>query len=146
MATAALVVTAVAGVASVVSGRKAAKAQRKQNKVANRIAANKRVRSIKKSIAARRVRQGQIDSAGFQLGVQGGSAVQGASAGLSSDSASSIGASNQQFTGQQAISNLSNTISGHQQDVSTFSGIAGLAAPFTNPQNVAALEATFGGG
>ena len=98
MATAALIVSAVVGVASVVQQRKIGKEQRRQNRVANKIAAQRRTRDIRRAIAANRIQQGQAQALGFQLGVGGGTAVQGATQGLQGDLASSIGFSNLQFT------------------------------------------------
>lgn len=129
-----LIISAVSAGASAVQQRKAAKAQRKQNEVSNRIQANVRMRSVKRSIAAGRVRRGQIQAAGFAQGVAGSSAVAGATGALASDQASAIGASNQQFTGQQALTSLSNTISGFQSSAKTFSAVSSIAGGFANPQ------------
>ena len=116
MATALGVISVVLAGVSAVQQRKAAKTQRKQNEVSNRIAANTRMRSVKRSIAAGRVRRGEIQAAGFAQGVAGGSAVAGATGALASDQGSAIGASNQQFTGQLALTSLSNTISRQQSN------------------------------
>lgn len=135
---------AVAGVAgSAIQSRKASKEQRRQNKVANRIAGNKRMRDIRRAIAQSRIRRAEIESQGFQFGVSGGSAVSGATGGLQSDLGSNIGASNQQFTGQQAITSISDRISGLQSSAATFGAIGNIAGNFTGPQgaqNIAAIQ------
>ena len=130
MATAALVVGAISTVASVVQQRKAGKEQRRQNQIQNRIAATKRVRDVRRNIAAARIRRAEVQSAGFEFGVAGGTAVQGAEFGITGDLASSIGASNQQFTGQQAVVASQNRVSSLQQSAATFGGIANLAGQF----------------
>lgn len=130
MATAALVITAVSAVGSAVQQRKAAKAQRRQNRIANKIAATRRQRDIRRAIASRRIAVGQTQAAGFQLGVAGGTAVQGAQFGLTGDVAGSIAASNQQFTGQQVLGDISNRISSLQQSAGTFQSIGRLASLF----------------
>ena len=142
---------AIAGTAiSIQQQRKASKEQRRQNKVSNRIAANKRMRDIRRSIAAQRIRRGEIQAQGFQFGVSGSSAVAGATGGLRSDLASNIGASNQQFTGQQAITSISDRISSLQSSASTFGSIASIAGNFTGgegsagAQNRAAVSGVFG--
>lgn len=114
MAVALGVVSVVLAGVSAVQQRKAAKTQRKQNEVSNRIAANQRVRSVRRSIAAGRVRRGQLEAAGFAGGVAGSSVVAGATGALATDVATAQGASNQQFTGQLALSSLSDTISRQQ--------------------------------
>lgn len=144
------IIAVVATVFSAVQQRKAAKAQRKQNKVANRIAQNKRMRDIRRQIALQRVRRAEIQAAGFQLGVAGGSAVAGATGGLTSDLGSSIGAANQQFTGQQAITAISDRISRFQQNAATAGAIGSIAGSFAGvpgtegAQNRAAIESLVG--
>lgn len=138
MATAALVVGAAAGVSSIVQQRKAGKEQRRQNQIQNRIAATKRVRDVRRSIAAARIRRAEVQSAGFEFGVAGGTAVQGAEFGITGDLASSIGAANQQLTGQQAVVASQNRVSSLQQSAATFGGIANLAGQF-DEQAVAAI-------
>jgi len=137
-------VVAAAAVSSAVQSRKAGKEQRRQNEIQNRIAATSRVRNIRRSIAEARVRRAQAESAGFQLGVSGGTAVQGASAGITSDLGGVIGAANQQFTGQQAISASQNRVSSFQQSAATFGSVASLAGQF-NEQNIAAITDLAGG-
>jgi hypothetical protein len=150
MATAALVVTAVFAAASAYSTNKAGKVQRKQNAISNRIAATQRTREVRRSIAARRIQTANTQAQGFQLGVAGGTAVQGATFGLASDSASSIAASNQQFTGQQVLSGLSDKMSRLQSQASTFGAISSLAGMFTGgvgtegAQNRAAIASLIG--
>lgn len=139
-----LSVTAAASVGSLVQNRKASKIRREQNRVSNRIAAIGRSRDVKQAIAARRIRTAEIQNLGFQLGVAGSTAPLGAVAGITSDTASSIGQSNLQFTGQEAISSLSNRISGLQSSASTFQSIASLGSLVGQPQNLAALTKAFG--
>lgn len=138
MATAALVIGAVSAVSSIVQQRRAGREQRRQNQVQNRIAATRRVRDIRRNIAASRIRRAEVQSAGFEFGVSGGTAVQGAEFGITGDLASSIGASNVQFTGQQAVIASQNRISSLQQSAATFGGIANLAGQF-DEQAVAAI-------
>lgn len=126
----ALVITLISTAASVNESRKARKEAVKQTQIRSRIAANKRVRDIKRTIAKSRVDRAAAESAGFQFGVSGGSAVQGATAGLQSDTATAIGASNQQFTGAQAIASSQNKIAGFQGRASTFGSIASLSGSF----------------
>lgn len=150
MATAALIVSAVGIGVSAVQQARASKAQRRQNRVSNRIAATRRSRDIRRSIAARRIQVAETQAAGFGLGVAGGTAVQGATFGLTSDTASNIAASNQQFTGQQVLSGISNEISGLQQSAQTFQSISSLANVFVGgagspgAQNRAAIESLVG--
>ena len=137
MATALAVVAVVAAGVQAIQTRKAAKVQKKQNEVSNRIASNTRMRSVKRSIAAGRVRQGEVQAAGFSQGVAGGSAVQGALAGIRSDQA----ASNQQFTGQVALSSLSNKITSLQSSAATAGAVGAIAGGISQPQNFSALAA-----
>ncbi len=140
MAVALGVVSVVLAGVSAVQQRKAAKTQRKQNEVSNRIAANQRIRSVKRSIAAGRVRRGEIIAAGFRGGVAGGSAVAGATGALASDQASAIGASNQQFTGQLALSALSDTISRQQSNAATAAAGSQIAGGLAQPQTFEAIQ------
>ena len=141
MATALAVVAVVAAGVQAIQTRKAAKVQKKQNEVSNRIASNTRMRSVKRSIAAGRVRQGEVQAAGFSQGVAGGSAVQGALAGIRSDQAGAQAASNQQFTGQVALSSLSNKITSLQSSAATAGAIGAIAGGISQPQNFEALSA-----
>jgi len=142
MVTAAAVIGAVAAVGSVVQARKAGKAQRRQAQISNRIAATRRVRDVRRSIAEARIRRAQAQSAGFEFGVAGGTAAQGAAFGVTGDLASSIGASGQQFTGQQVLAAGQDRISSLQQSAATFGGIANLAGQF-DEQSVAAITSLF---
>ncbi len=126
----ALVVTLLSTAVSVNESRKARKEQKRQGEIRTRIAANKRVRDIKRTIATSRVDRAAAEAAGFQFGVSGGSAVQGASAGIGSDTATSIGASNQQFTGQQAIQASQDRVAGFQGNSSIFGSIASISGQF----------------
>ena len=132
-------VSAAAAVGGAVQARRAGKEQRKQNEIQNRIAATKRVRNIRRSIAQSRIQRGQVEAAGFQFGVSGGTAVQGAVGGLTSDLGGAIGAANQQFTGQQALVASQNRISQFQQSAATFGAISSLAGQF-DEQAIASIS------
>ncbi len=145
MATALAVVSVIGSVAGALQQRKISKAQRRQNKLTNKIAAITRQRNIKRSIAASRIQVAQQQAAGFQLGVAGGTAVQGATAGVVSDVASTIGASNLQFTGQTFVSGLSDEISRAQQAQAGFGAVSSIAGGLAqNEQAVAALQSLVG--
>lgn len=140
MATALLVVAAVGAGASALEQRKISKAQRRQNKLTNKIAAITRQRNVKRSIAASRIQVAQQQAAGFQLGVAGGTAVQGAVGGVVSDVASAVGQSNLQFTGQQFISGFQDEISRAQQAQAGFGALSSISGSLAgNPQATAAL-------
>lgn len=140
MAVALGVISVVLAGVSAVQQRKAAKTQRKQNEVSNRIAANQRVRSIKRSIAAGRVRRGELLAGGFAGGVAGSSAVAGQAGALATDQATAIGASNQQFTGQLALSSLSDTISRQRSRAATAAAGSQIAGGLAQPQTLAAIQ------
>lgn len=144
MTEAALIVAAVAGVVNIFQQRKAGKEQRRQIEIQNRIEATKRVRNIKQAIAEARIRRAEVEAAGFQLGVSGGTAAQGAAAGVTGDLASTIGAANLQFTGQQAIAASQNRVSSFQQSASTFGSISSLAGMF-DEQAIASITDLVGG-
>ena len=140
MATALLVITAVSAVAGAVQQRNISRAQKRQNRISNRVAAITRQRNIKRSIAAQRIQVAQQQALGFQLGVSGSTAVQGATAGIIGDLASSIGQSNLQFTGQQFIAQQQNRISTAQQAQAGFSALSSLSGSLANnPQAVSSL-------
>ncbi len=140
MATGLLVLSAVSAVGSAIQQRKISREQRKQNKIQNRIAAVQRRRSIRRSIAESRIRTAEIQSAGFQLGVAGGTAVQGAAQGIQGDIASTIGAANLQFVGQEIAARSADRISGLQQSAATFGAVSNLAGTLAQPQNFAAVQ------
>ena len=150
MATAALVVTAIAAVGGAIQQRKISKAQKKQNKIQNRIAAITRRRNVKRAIAASRIQVAEQQAVGFQLGVAGGTAVEGAVAGRRTDIATAIQQSNIQFTGQEAIADLADRISGFQSVGATFGAIQNIAGSFaggagtTGAQSRAAVSEFFG--
>ena len=147
MATALLVISAASAVFSGVKQAKIAKAQKKQNILSNKIAAISRRRNVKRSIASSRIQIAQQQSLGFELGVSGGSAVQGGVAGITSDTASTIGASNLQATGQGFIADLSNQISGLQQGIGISNIVGGIAGGIAgNEKAVAGFEDLFGVG
>jgi hypothetical protein len=145
MATALAVISVVTAVAGAVEQRKIGKAQKKQNKLSNKVAAIGRRRNVKRQIAASRIQAGQAQAAGFQLGVGGSTAVQGAVAGITSDTASSIGSSNLQFASQGFLADFSNDISNAQSNQATFGAISSISGGIaSNPQSVAALESLVG--
>lgn len=150
MAAVALVVSIVGAVGGIREQRKARQAQKEQAEVANRIAANKRVRDIKRAVALGRIRRGELQAAGFQLGVAGSTSVQGAVGGAQSDLANQIAGSNQQFTGQRAIASLADRIAGFQSRAQTFASVGAIAGQFTGgtgsvgAQNRAAVSNFFG--
>ncbi len=145
MATALAVVAGIGAVFGAVQQRKVSKEQRRQNRISNKIAAISRRRNVKRQIAASRIQVAEQQAAGFQLGVEGGTAVQGAGAGVLSDTASSIGASNLQATGQGFIAQSQNRVSTAQSNQATFGAITSIAGGLAvNPQAVAGLEDLFG--
>jgi hypothetical protein len=138
-----MVVGAGAAVMGVIQARKAADAAKKRNEVANRIAASKRARDIRRSVAEARIRRGATESAGFGFGVAGGSAVAGATGAQQSDLGSAVGASNQQFTGQQAVTSITNRISDLNQSIATIGSIGNLAGQLTDRQNLETVGSLF---
>jgi len=145
MATGLAIVAAIGAVAGAVEQRKISKAQRRQNRLTNKIAAITRQRNIKRSIATSRIQVAQQQALGFQLGVSGGTAVEGARAGVISDVASTIGASNLQFTGATFISGLQDEISRAQQAQAGFGAVTSIAGGLAgNEQAVAALTGLVG--
>lgn len=145
MATGLLVVSAIAAVAGAVEQRKIGKAQRRQNKLTNKIAAITRRRSVKRQIASSRIQVAQQQALGFQLGVSGGTAVAGGTAGILSDTASTIGASNLQATGQGFLAGFQDDISRAQGNQAIAGAVTSLAGGLAvNPQAVAGLEDLFG--
>ena len=141
MATALGVISVVAGVFSAVQQKKISKAQKKQNTLTNKIAAITRRRNVKRSLAASRIQSAQAQAAGFELGVAGSTSVAGAVSGITSDTASSIGQSNLQATGQGFISDLSNQISSLQTSIATSNAVSSIAGGLaSNPQAVAGIE------
>ena len=140
MATALAVVGVISAFAGAREQRKIGRAQRKQNRLTNKIAAITRRRNVKRGIAASRIQVAQQQAAGFQLGVAGGTAVAGATSGVISDTASGIGFSNLQFTGQQFQAGFADDISTAQGNQATFGAIGSIAGGLSqNPQAVAAL-------
>jgi len=145
MATGLAIVAAIGAVAGAVEQRKISKAQRRQNKLTNKIAAITRQRNVKRSIATSRIQVAQQQALGFQLGVSGGTAVEGARAGVISDVASTIGQSNLQFTGQTFISGLQDEISRAQSAQAGFGAVTSIAGSLaSNPQAVSALTGLVG--
>ncbi len=141
MATALLVISAASAIFSGVQQRKISKEQKKQNKLSNKIAAITRRRGVRKQIAASRIQVAQAQSAGFQLGVSGGTAVEGAVAGITSDTASSIGASNLQAVGQGFIADIQDTISDLSGQIGISNAIGGLAGVIgADDKAVASIE------
>ena len=147
MATGALIVSLVGAAASISQTRRAGREQRRQSDIQNRVQATRRVRNIRRTIAEARIRRASAEAAGFQFGVAGGTAVQGAVAGITGDVAGAIGAANQQFTGQQAVTDSQNRASELQQSASTFGAISNLAGQFTGTsgaQSIAAIQSLTG--
>jgi hypothetical protein len=145
MATALAVISVIGAVGGFVQQRKISKAQKKQNKLTNKVAAISRRRNVKRSIAASRIQIAQQQSMGFSLGVAGGTAVQGATSGVASDTASGIGQSNLQFASQGFLSGFSNDISQAQQNQAGFGAISSIAGGLAgNAKAVAGLEDFFG--
>ena len=148
MAAAALVITAISAVGSAVQTRKASKAQRKQNKIQNKIAAISRQRNVKRSIAASRIQTAQQQALGFQLGVSGGTAVQGAVQGVRGDVATSIGQSNLQLVGQEFSAGFADDASRAQETGALFGAAGSIAGGFVGSggaQNRAALSSLVSG-
>jgi hypothetical protein len=140
MASAALAIVSLIGIGvQAVQQRKIGKEQKKQNKLANKIAAIQRRRNVKRSIAASRIQVAQQQALGFRLGVGGSTAVQGATAGVLSDTASAVGASNLQFTGQQFQAQFADNISGFQETSALAGAVSNVAGGVAN--NPKALEA-----
>ena len=140
MATALLVISAISAVAGAVQQRNIGRAQKRQNRISNKVAAITRQRNIRRSIAASRIQVAQQQALGFQLGVSGGSAVQGGTAGIIGDTATAIGQSNLQFTGQQFIADQQNRISTAQQVQAGFGALSSLSGSLaSNEQATAAL-------
>lgn len=140
---AALAISVISAIGGAVQQRKISRAQKKQNKIQNRLSAIKRSRDTKRAIAQSRIQRAELEAAGFQLGVSGGSAVAGSTAGVQSDTASAIGASNLQTVGSASIADLSNQISGFQQVGQAFQSVGQIAGQFgagdVGAQNRAAL-------
>lgn len=130
MSGAALAIFAVSAAISTVQGIQASQAQKRQNRIANRLAAIKRARDIRLAIGRRRVQVANVEAAGVALNVQGGTAVEGASSSITSSTAGIISAANQQITGQRTLADISNEISTFQQQSIFAGGLASLATPF----------------
>jgi len=145
MATALAVISVISAVAGAKEQRKQSRAQKKQNKLTNKLAAVKRQRDVRRSIAASRIQVGQQQSAGFQLGVSGGTAVLGGTAGVLSDTASGVGASNLQSVGQGFIAQQSDIISSSQGRQATFGAVSNVAGGLAlNDKATAALTSLVG--
>lgn len=133
------VIAAVGAIFSAVEARKQSKAQQKQNDVTNRIAATKRARDIRQTVARNRVKRGELEAAGFQFGVAGSSQVAGATGAAQSDAAGAIGASNQQFTGQQVLSDLSNQIAQHGSNIAIGKAVTSVAGGLSGNEQFTGL-------
>lgn len=145
MATALAVISVIGAVGGALEQRKISKAQKKQNRLTNKVAAISRRRAVKRNIAASRIQVAQQQAVGFQLGVSGGSAVEGANASVLSDTASGIGASNLDFTSQGFLAGFQNDISNAQQTQANFGAVTSIAGGLaSNGQATAALEDFFG--
>lgn len=140
MATALAVISLIGIGVSAVQQRKISKEQKKQNRIANKVAAITRQRNVKRQIAASRIQVAQQQAAGFELGVSGSTAVIGATAGVISDTASTIGQSNLQATGQQFIAESQNRVSSLQQTQSLFNTVSAVTGGLaSNPQALSAI-------
>lgn len=144
----ATVVSAVAGIGSAVVQRKqqkkVAKEQRRQNMLANKQAARDRARNIRQAVAQQRVVTAEAQQAGFQFGVPGSSAVQGAVQGGQTDLAGNIAASNQQFSIQSLIGESQDKIAGIRSQFNPFAATQAIGSIFTNEQTNRAVLNTFG--
>lgn len=139
-------VAGVAGVAGALSQRSAAKKSRKAQEraaeVANKQASIQRQRDVRRRIAQARVQRAEIESQGFARGVAGSSMVSGALGGLSSDTASTVGFSNQMAGMEQARVGFLNEAAAAQsrgaERAAIFGGIqqaAGFFGPMFEEQN-----------
>lgn len=128
------IIAAVGAVFGAVEAHKQTQAQKRQNKITNRIAATKRARDIKRAVALNRIKAGELQAAGFQFGVAGSTQVSGAVGSLRSDQASAIGASNQQFTGQQVLSSVSDEIAQHGSNIATAGAVTSIAGGLAGNQ------------
>ncbi len=147
MGTAALIITAASAVFSGIKQRKISKEQKKQNKISNKIAAIGRRRNVKKQIAASRIQIAQQQAMGFNLGVEGSTSVQGAVAGITGDTATSVGTSNLQLVGQGFLADSQNRISELQGQIGISNAIGSVAGSIAgSPQAQAGIEDFFGFG
>lgn len=133
------VIAAAGAIFSAVEAKKQSRAQRRQNEVQNRIAATKRARDIRQTVARNRIKRGELESAGFQFGVSGSSQVAGATGAAQSDTAGAIGASNQQFTGQQVISNIQNDISRMNSNIAVAGAVSQVAGGLSQNEQFTGL-------
>ena len=107
----------------------------------NKIAAIGRRRNIKRQLAASRIQVAEQQAAGFQLGVAGSTSVLGGTAGVISDTASTIGASNLQAEGQGFVADISNRISGLQTSIATIGAVSSIAGGLSgNDKAIAGIE------
>lgn len=146
IATVALVATAGTAIYGAIQNRDANKERKRQAEVANRIEATKRISNIRNAIARGRVQRAEQEAAGFGLGVSGGTAVAGAVAGTQGGVNSAIAASNQQFTGQQAVAAIGNRAQRYSNNAQLASDIGGITSLFAGPggqQNIAAIQGLF---
>ncbi|AUR81837.1 TMhelix containing protein [Vibrio phage 1.015.O._10N.222.51.E5] len=132
------VVGAVAGIAGAVQQRSAAKKvareQKKQNALNNRMQLVSRRRDIRRAIALNRVQQAQVEQGGINAGVQGSSIVSGVTGALTTDLATSVGASNTQTGASQGIANSQARMSDAQVDAqgNVLTDISNFAGNFTD--------------
>jgi len=145
MATALGVLAVISTVGGFIQQRKISKAQRRQNKLTNKIASITRQRNVKRSIAASRIQVAEQQALGFQLGVSGSTAMQGARAGVLSDTATAIGQSNLQLTGQQFSAGFADDISRAQPAQAGFQAVSSIAGGLaSNEKALAGVEDFFG--
>jgi len=98
MATAAIVGSSLAaasaigtGVTQAIAANKQSEAQKKARDIEQRRAAVENARQVRRTIAAQRIKQAQIEAQGVAQGIQNSSAVGGAAGSLASDTSSNIG-------------------------------------------------------
>lgn len=127
---AALAIGALFGVVGAVQQRKqqkkAEKAQEKAARVANAQANLRRQREIRQRVAQSRVQQAEIQAAGFSSGSPNSSIVQGAQAGIQTDTASAVGFSNQMFGLEQQRVGFLNQAARAQSSANMWGTIGGV--------------------
>jgi hypothetical protein len=139
------VIAAAGAIFGAVEAKKQSAAQQRQNQIKNRIAATQRARSIRQTVARNRIKRAELESSGFKFGVAGGSQVQGATGAAQSDTAGAIGASNQQFTGQQVVSSIQDDISRMNSNIAVAGAVSSIAGGLAgNAQFTTASDKFFG--
>lgn len=129
--------------ASVVQGQEAAAENKEANRLSKMQSRMTQARNIRRGIAASRVAQAQMASAGEVMGTAGGSAISGARAAESAQTAGGVG-----FAGtQQAMSGRRLTHLGRSDqataNANTFAGIGKLTTALTGYTTGQAAEAVW---